>query len=86
MDSSKKNYRIAIEMSMVSLARLHKFYLQGFGWSIEPPEEVQKANQFLHNIEKILIGSGYLTEGEIRARRKTFLPQSQSAAPADSLL
>lgn len=87
-DLSKKKMRAVIDMNMVSLARVHKFYLMGFGWSIEPEEEVRKANEFIRNIEQILLSTGYMTQAEINARHQTFLPKPGSVivGPADSLL
>ena len=74
-DLNKKSMRAVLDMSMVSLARVHKFYLMGFGWSIESEEEVRKANEFIENIEHILVRTGYMTVAEIDTRHQTFLPK-----------
>lgn len=74
-DLTKKHMRAVLDLNIVSLARIHKYYLAGFAWAIETEEEVRKANEFIASIEKLLIGTGYMTETEVKARHTMFLNQ-----------
>lgn len=86
MNTAKKGVQAQFVVTMVALARIHKFYLQGFSWSVESPYEIQKANEFLGECEKILIASGYMTQAEINARREAFMPKTSATTPADAVL
>ena len=71
-DLSRKNMRAMLDLNMTSLARIHKYYMAGFTWAIESEQEVRKANEFIENIEKLLVGTGFMTQSEVDARHVNF--------------
>lgn len=73
MDPTKKHKTAALVLNMTALARIHRYYLAGFEWLIEPPDQVKKSSDFIFEIETILLRSGYMTQAEIDARHRKFI-------------
>lgn len=65
----KQNEVVALDMNMKALARVHYFYVKGVESAQVLTEEQCKLHyDFIEEMERILVGSGYLTEKEIKER------------------
>ncbi len=63
--------RAVLDLKLRTLAQVHLFYVKGFENSVILSEEqVREGYSFIENVEKILIGTGYMGEREIKSRHK----------------
>jgi hypothetical protein len=78
MDLTKKDHPANLILKLKTVARFHKFYLQGFHFAIESDDVLREALADIEGLERVLVGSGYLTESEVMARHNAFINLSTS--------
>ena len=54
-----------LEISMAGLARVHDRYLRGMQHGFVLGDELSRDYRWINEIERVLLGSGYLTHAEI---------------------
>jgi hypothetical protein len=59
---------INLQITMAGLARVHDRYLRGMQHGLVLGDELQKDYNWISELERILLGSGYLSREEIRKR------------------
>lgn len=67
-NSLKRLVKVDLTFTLQGVDHLHKYYLRGFSQAIAASDEVEKSAQMIAGLEDVLVRSGYLTEGEIKAR------------------
>jgi hypothetical protein len=67
-NANRAREKTILEISMAGLARVHDRYLRGCSSSLVLGDSLEKDRRWLAEIERILIGSNYMTHAEIRAR------------------
>lgn len=66
---AKAKLRAVLDLKMSTLSTMHAFYIKGLETCpVLTTEQVRDAYDFLENVEKLLIGTGYLTQREVNAR------------------
>lgn len=67
-NASRAKEKVWLEISMAGLARVHDRYLKGMEHAIVLGDELARDYRWISEIERILLGKGYLTAEEIRKR------------------
>lgn len=75
---AKKNDQVHLILKLKTVARYHKFYLQGFHFAVESDDIRREALADIDGLERVLIGTGYMTEAEVNARHAAFINLSTS--------
>ena len=71
MNPAKAYGKLQLNLDMAGLAHVFQVYTAGLPQLILTDQGCVQAQQFMDLAERHLIGSGYLTEGEVKAMRVT---------------
>ena len=67
-DPSRAKRTVNLQITMAGLARVHDRYLRGMQQGLVLGDALEKDYRWIDHLERILIGSGYLSVAEIHQR------------------
>lgn len=67
-NSARAKDTINLQITMAGLARVHDRYLRGMKAGLVLGDSLDKDYRWIDELERILLGSGYLTHDEIHVR------------------
>lgn len=67
-NEAKAKEAIHLRITMAGLARVHDRYLRGMSAALVVGDELARDYKWVSELERILLGSGYLSPQEIRDR------------------
>lgn len=67
-DPLRAKHKTYLQITMAGLARVHDRYLRGMKSALVLGDSLEKDYRWISELERILIGSGYLSREEIHKR------------------